>query len=160
VLLVSLACLVALGLTLVAVYRDEQGTGSEVAASSAPLPDADDARVEFPVRPFGYAPAAVDTAYEALRLNYADLLAEAPPDVVERARRRAALRAGVEQPPEEQPAPKQRAQEQPPREQPAQEQPAPKQPRTVTPAQWAGDEAPAGVEKPVGRGRAPSKRVG
>ncbi len=96
-LLVTLATLVALAATLVALYRDERLSAHQVAAPRAPLPGADAVRVEFPVRPLGYAPAAVDTAYEALRLDYADLLAEAPPEVVERARRRAARRTGVEQ---------------------------------------------------------------
>lgn len=70
------------------------------------LPDPGDvARTEFPLSFPGYEPAAVEFHFDLLTRAYADLLAVAPPDVIARARHRAAVRRGVELPEGEIPLP-------------------------------------------------------
>jgi hypothetical protein len=58
-----------------------------------PLPSRRDlAAVDWPLRVPGYDPATVDQRFELLSAAYADLLAEADPAAIERAKRRAARR--------------------------------------------------------------------
>lgn len=62
----------------------------------SPLPSpAEITQVDFPLRVPGYDPASVDVALATLAEAYADLLAEADAETVQRARRRAAQRLGV-----------------------------------------------------------------
>jgi hypothetical protein len=91
--LVVPAVLAALGYLAVvaALLRD-----SAVPAPVPPQPDwdplptpADLARTDFGLRVPGYDPVTVDTAFETLAQAYADLLVEADPAAVARARRRA-----------------------------------------------------------------------
>lgn len=68
------------------------------------LPDPNDiARTEFPLAFPGYEPATVEFHFDLLTRAYADLLAVAPPEVIARARHRAALRRGIELPHDELP---------------------------------------------------------
>ena len=97
------ASLIGLVVVLVAYYRD-----APVAERSLDpghwdlLPDpAEVARTEFPLAFPGYEPATVEFHFDLLTRAYADLLAVAPPDVIARARSRAALRRGVELPEDE-----------------------------------------------------------
>ena len=62
--------------------------------SVLPTP-ADVGRAAFPTVLRGYDPAAVDAHLDAAARAYADLLAVAPPEVVARARERAATRLGL-----------------------------------------------------------------
>lgn len=96
-LVASLAAVVGLVAVLFALYRD-----TPVETPQLPVPDwdllptpADVARVEFPLSFPGYDPASVELHLDLLRRAYADLLAVSPPEVVARARQRAADRAGV-----------------------------------------------------------------
>ena len=94
------ASLFGLVVVLVAYYRD----APVVERSLDPehwdlLPDPSEvARTEFPLAFPGYEPATVEFHFDLLTRAYADLLAEAPPDVIARARARAALRRGIELP--------------------------------------------------------------
>jgi hypothetical protein len=56
------------------------------------------ARTSWPLRLAGYDPAAVERSFERLADTYADLLREADPAAIARARRRSAERLGVEDP--------------------------------------------------------------
>lgn len=97
------ASVLGLIIVLVAYYRD----APIVERSLEPahwdlLPDPNDiARTEFPLAFPGYEPATVEFHFDLLTRAYADLLAVAPPDVIARARHRAALRRGVELPEDE-----------------------------------------------------------
>jgi len=108
--LTAAALLLGLVSVLVAVYRDSAlDTGAPVGPAWEPLPmPSDIARFEFPMSVPGYDPASVELHLETLRRAYEDLVAVAPPEVLARARRRAAERAGValdELPPEMRVAP-------------------------------------------------------
>lgn len=97
--LAVLAAVVGLVTVLVALYRDRSVVpdAPPLVLDWDPLPSvADVHRLELPLAVPGYEPAAVDTAVDTLARAYADLLAEAPPDVRARAYRRAAVRLGVE----------------------------------------------------------------
>jgi DivIVA domain-containing protein len=95
--LAVLAAVVGLVTVLVALYRDRTvlDEAPALVLDWDPLPSTTDiARTEFPLAVPGYEPAAVDVAMDTLAHAYADLLAEAPPDVRARAYRRAAVRLG------------------------------------------------------------------
>lgn len=97
--LAVLAAAVGLVTVLVALYRDRSVVTDAPALvlDWDPLPAVVDVnRLELPLAVPGYEPAAVDTAIDTLARAYADLLAEAPPDVRARAYRRAAVRLGVD----------------------------------------------------------------
>lgn len=88
-LLAVVACLLSLAAVLVAVYADPGVRPlTPVGLDHAEGPGEED-RVTFPLVLRGYDPAAVDVAMARLRAAYRDLLAEASPQVVERARTRA-----------------------------------------------------------------------
>jgi DivIVA domain-containing protein len=94
----ALAAVVGLAAVLFALYRDGEIETREVTKPDwdlLPTP-ADVARVEFPLSFPGYDPASVELHLDLLRRAYADLLAVCPPEVVNRARQRAADRAGVD----------------------------------------------------------------
>jgi hypothetical protein len=95
------AVLIGLLAVLVALSRDREAAAHAVTGPDwDPLPEpADLARVTFPRALPGYDPATVEVTFETLIGAYVDLYAAAPPDVRERARRRAAARTGVEIPP-------------------------------------------------------------
>lgn len=94
---VVVACLIGLVAVALALLRDRPLADRLRAPDWDPLPaPVDVARVDFPLAFPGYDPATVELTLETLNDAYADLLAVAPPAVVERARRRAALRAGRE----------------------------------------------------------------
>lgn len=95
-----IASLVGLVVVLIAYYRD---TPLEERRLQAPnwelLPDpAEVARTEFPLAFPGYDPATVEFHFDLLTRAYADLLAVATPDVLSKARHRAALRRGIDVP--------------------------------------------------------------
>lgn len=94
---VAVACLIGLVAVALALLWDQPVADRLRAPDWDPLPaPVDVSRVEFPLAFPGYDPATVEVTLETLNDAYADLLAVAPPAVVERARRRAALRAGRE----------------------------------------------------------------
>lgn len=97
-----IASVVGLIVALVAFYRDAPIEERRLHAPDWDLlPDpAEVARTEFPLAFPGYEPATVEYHFDLLTRAYADLLAVAPPDVIARARHRAALRAGVDMPAE------------------------------------------------------------
>ena len=92
----------ALGLivSLVAFYRDTPVKNQAVRQPEWDLlPDPSDvARTEFPLAFPGYEPATVEFHFDLLTRAYADLLASATPEVIARARHRAAVRRGIELP--------------------------------------------------------------
>ena len=95
-----IASLLGLVVVLIAYYRD---TPLEERRLQAPdwelLPDpAEVARTEFPLAFPGYDPATVEFHFDLLTRAYADLLAVATPDVLSKARHRAAMRRGVDVP--------------------------------------------------------------
>ncbi len=93
----AVALLLGLVTVLLAVYRDPELQPPRPAAPDwdlLPMP-ADVARIDFPLALPGYDPASVETHLEVLRRAYEDVVAVAPPEVLARARRRAAERAGV-----------------------------------------------------------------
>ena len=92
------ASLLGLVAVLVAYYRDPPLAERTVAPPDWDvLPSPGDlARVEFPVAVPGYDPATVELHFELLTRAYADLLAVAPPEVIARARHRAAVRLGLD----------------------------------------------------------------
>jgi DivIVA domain-containing protein len=105
-LLAVLACALGLATVLFALYRDEP-----LAAPVPATPDwdvlptpSDVGHGEFRLSFAGYDPATVEVYLDRLRRAYGDLYAEATPETLERARERAALRAGVEPVRQEQPA--------------------------------------------------------
>ena len=107
------ASLLGLVAVLVAYYRDPP-----LAERGVRLPDwdvlpdpGDLARVEFPVAVPGYDPATVEFHFDLVTRAYADLLAAATPEVITRARHRAAVRLGLD--PELLPPPTTRAAEPP-----------------------------------------------
>lgn len=83
---------------LVAFYRDEPLQERRLAEPDwGLLPDPGDlARVEFPLAFPGYDPATVEFHFELVTRAYGDLLAASTPEVIGRARHRAALRRGLE----------------------------------------------------------------
>ena len=95
-----MGALAILGLVvvLVALQRDDAvDLPAPRAPDWGPLPSRSDlARTDFPLRVPGYDPASVDLALEALADAYGDLLAEADPATIERARRRAEARLGLD----------------------------------------------------------------
>lgn len=98
------ACVLGLAVVAWALYRDDPlpVPAPRSAPDWGPLPEpADLVRLEFPKTVPGYDPASVDAHLDALAVAYRDLLAEAPPEVVARARRRAAARRGIDLPPEQ-----------------------------------------------------------
>ncbi|HEY8338943.1 MAG TPA: DivIVA domain-containing protein [Egibacteraceae bacterium] len=100
-----LACAVGLAVVAWTLLRDDllPAPAPRSAPDWGPLPEpADLLRLEFPKSVPGYDPASVDAHLDALVVAYRDLLAEAPPEVVARARRRAAARRGL---PLDEPAP-------------------------------------------------------
>jgi hypothetical protein len=101
------ASLIGLVVVLVAYYRDAPVVERSLdPAGWDLLPDPGDvARTEFPLSFPGYEPATVEFHFDLLTRAYADLLAVAPPDVIARARARAAMRRGIDIPDEEQPPP-------------------------------------------------------
>ena len=101
------ATIAGLIVVLVAYYRD-----APVEASTLRQPDwdllpdpSDVARTEFPLAIPGYEPATVEFHFDILTRAYADLLASATPEVIARARHRAAVRRGIELPATDDPAP-------------------------------------------------------
>lgn len=91
------ALLLGLVTVLLAVYRDAALDAPRPAVPEwdlLPMP-ADVARIDFPLAIPGYDPASVETHLEVLRRAYEDVVAVAPPEVLARARRRAAERAGI-----------------------------------------------------------------
>lgn len=97
-LLAALACALGLATVLFAVYRDEPLAPPVPAAPEwdvLPTPS-DVGHGRFPLKFPGYDPTTVEVHLDALRRAYADLYAEAGPETLERARERAALRAGLE----------------------------------------------------------------
>jgi len=91
------ALLLGLVVVVLAVYRDARIEDPRPAGPDwglLPMPS-DVARIDFPLALPGYDPASVETHLEALRRAYEDVVAVAPPEVLARARRRAADRAGV-----------------------------------------------------------------
>ena len=95
-----IASLVGLVVVLIAFYRDAPLEERRLQAPSWDLlPDpAEVARTEFPLAFPGYDPATVEFHFDLLTRAYADLLAVATPDVVSKARHRAAMRRGIEVP--------------------------------------------------------------
>lgn len=94
-------CLAGLAAVLFAVYRDEP-----LAPPGPALPDwdplpspAEVAHGQFPLAFPGYDPASVEVHFDLLRRAYDDLYAVASPEVLDRARRRALMRAGLPLPP-------------------------------------------------------------
>jgi hypothetical protein len=108
------ASLLGLVAVLVAYYRDPPMAERRVEAPDWDvLPDPGDlARVEFPIAVPGYDPATVEFHFDLVTRAYGDLLAVAPPEIVARARHRAAVRLGLD--PDAIPPPPTRAVEQPP----------------------------------------------
>lgn len=90
---IVLTTLLGAAAVVVALARDEPMT-PRAAAGTRPswtgLPEPSDlARVSFPSAWSGYDPASVDVHFEAVLRAYEELWAAAPPEVRERARRRA-----------------------------------------------------------------------
>jgi DivIVA domain-containing protein len=97
-LVAAVACLLGLAVVLLVVYADgplEPPAPREPDWELLPTPG-DLARADFPLAFPGYDPASVETHLDLLRRAYTDLLAVAPPEVVQRARQRAAMRAGLD----------------------------------------------------------------
>jgi hypothetical protein len=95
-LLAVVVCALGLAVVLFAVYRDEPLEPPQPALPDwDPLPSpVEVAHGEFPLAFPGYDPASVEVYFDQLRRAYDDLYAVAPPEVIERARQRALLRAG------------------------------------------------------------------
>jgi hypothetical protein len=108
------ASLLGLVAVLVAYYRDPPMAERRVQAPDWDvLPDPGDlARVEFPIAVPGYDPATVEFHFDLVTRAYGDLLAVAPPEVIARARHRAAVRLGLD--PDAIPPPTVRAVDHPP----------------------------------------------
>ncbi|HVM20177.1 MAG TPA: hypothetical protein VM307_09475 [Egibacteraceae bacterium] len=90
------ASVIGLVVVLIAYYRDPPLTPppTEPPATWGPFPDPSEvSRAEFPLRFSGYDPATVELRFDALLRAYGDLLAVATPDVMQKAQRRAQLRA-------------------------------------------------------------------
>lgn len=84
-LVAAIACLVGLVVVIVALACDDPPTHQ--AHAGTPLASAETARLDFPLVSWGYDPEAVEDYLDAVAHALADLLAAAPPEVVERARR-------------------------------------------------------------------------
>lgn len=100
-LVAALVSILGLAGVLYAVYRERPlpapgPTRPDWALSPTP---ADIVRSEFPLTFPGYDPASVEMHLEAVAHAYADLLAVAPPEIVDRARQRTAARLGAPPPP-------------------------------------------------------------
>lgn len=97
------ASMFGLVVVLVAFYRDAPVMERSLDPEHWDLlPDPSEvARTEFPLAFPGYEPATVEFHFDLLTRAYADLLAVAPPEVIARARARAALRRGIDLPDEE-----------------------------------------------------------
>ena len=95
-IVVFVACLVGLVVVLVALDQDEPlPTPGPARPAFTTLPSPGDiVRTDFPLAWPGYDPATVDVHLEALAKAWAELLAAAPPEVVERAQYLAAMRNG------------------------------------------------------------------
>ena len=93
-----LAAALGFVVVLLAFYRDEPLPEDRLAVPDwGLLPEPSDlSRVEFPLAFPGYDPATVEFHFDLVVRAYGDLLAAATPDVIARARSRAALRRGVE----------------------------------------------------------------
>lgn len=92
------ASLVGLVVVLVAYYRDPPLRPHRLQPQDwdvLPMP-ADIARIEFPMAFPGYDPATVEHHFDLLTRAYSDLLAAAPPEVIARARQKAALRQNID----------------------------------------------------------------
>ena len=96
------ASVIGLIIVLVAFYRDAPIADQRVLQPDWDLlPDPSDvARTEFPLAFPGYEPATVEFHFDLLTRAYSDLLVSATPEVIARARHRAAVRRGVELPSE------------------------------------------------------------
>lgn len=94
------AGVIGLIVVLVAFYRDAPVAEQRpVAPDWDLLPDPGEvARTEFPLAFPGYDPATVEFHFDLLTRAYSDLLASATPEVIARARHRAAVRRGIELP--------------------------------------------------------------
>ena len=92
------ASLLGLITVLIAFYRDEPVAHRPLVAPDwGLLPDPGElSRLEFPLAFSGYDPASVEFHFDLLARAYADLYAAATPEVIGRARHRAALRHGLE----------------------------------------------------------------
>lgn len=91
-----LAALVGAAVVLYALYAEPSAPPVVVVADWGVLPTPGDLqRADFPTRWRGYDPGAVEAHLQAAAAAYADLLAVAPPDVIARARQRAAIRRGL-----------------------------------------------------------------
>ncbi len=89
-------CALGLAAVLIALYRDEPLPVTKPALPEwdlLPTPS-EVARGEFGLAFPGYDPASVEIHFDLLRRAYDDLYAAATPEVLERAQRRAHLRAG------------------------------------------------------------------
>ncbi|MGH8898710.1 MAG: hypothetical protein ACRDZ4_17245 [Egibacteraceae bacterium] len=84
-LVAFIVCLAGLVVVIVALARDEPPVRR--AQRDTPPTLAEAPRLDFPLTSPGYDPAAVEAYLEAVAHALADLLAVAPPEVVERARR-------------------------------------------------------------------------
>jgi DivIVA domain-containing protein len=93
----SVACLVGLLVTLVALARDGPlAPRTRVPPALPVMPTAADiTHVDFPMAWPGYDPAAVDLHLEAVAKAWSELMAATPREIVERAERLAALRASI-----------------------------------------------------------------
>jgi hypothetical protein len=94
------AGVLGLAAVLIAYYRDPPIAEQRVVQPDWDLlPDPSDlARTDFPLAIPGYEAASVEIHFDTLSRAYADLLASATPDVIARARHRAAVRQGIELP--------------------------------------------------------------
>lgn len=92
------ASLLGLLAVLLAYYRDPPLAQRGIRTPDWDvLPDpAEVARLEFPIAIPGYDPATVELHFDLLNRAYADLLAAAPPEIIARARHRAAVRRGID----------------------------------------------------------------
>lgn len=89
----AVVCFVGLIAVLWAIWNEPPPPEPALVADLAGLPTpADVARAEFPLAVPGYDPAAVEVRLDAIARAWADLLAVTPPEVLERARQRIALR--------------------------------------------------------------------
>lgn len=83
-LVAFIVCLAGLVVVIVALARDDPPVRRPRADTLPTLAEAP--RLDFPLTSPGYDPAAVEAYLEAVAHALADLLAAAPPEVVERAR--------------------------------------------------------------------------
>jgi hypothetical protein len=92
-LVVTVTSLVGLVVIAWAVHRVDRAEDPAVVPDWEAIPVPSDlTQIDLPVTYPGYDPASVEAALDAMRQAYTDLYVAAPPEVIERARRRAALR--------------------------------------------------------------------